>query len=246
MHVVLPMKKLQLHDVTLVVIDTAYPELTKLAVDECLAVADFGDALAFSDKIISVDMTHHVCSPKGVQEAMSVLWYQVPEKVKTSHFLVIQWDSWIINPQAWRDEFLKFDYIGAPWWYNTRNVGNGGFSLRSIALAKYVAAHPHIFHLNHPEDNSLCRVYRDALEDKGYQWADNSTALDFSFECVGPISRGKHFGFHCLRNWPYVMNYEKCLERLMLCPKSIKESNDWGMAVQTMRSLDNFCGLAKT
>jgi hypothetical protein len=52
--------------------------------------------------------------------------------VTSEHCITIQYDSCIINPSLWTDEFLEYDYIGAPWlnqWAN--RVGNGGFSLRS-------------------------------------------------------------------------------------------------------------------
>jgi hypothetical protein len=52
----------------------------------------------------------------------------------TEHVLIIQWDGFVIDGSAWNDDFLKYDYIGAPWQYDERNVGNGGFSLRSKRL----------------------------------------------------------------------------------------------------------------
>jgi len=35
--------------------------------------------------------------------------------VATPFALVIQYDGFILNPDAWRDEFLDYDYIGASW-----------------------------------------------------------------------------------------------------------------------------------
>lgn len=51
------------------------------------------------------------------------------EAIPTEVFLVFQTDS-MICPQhkGLIDQFLKYDYAGAPW--NDGNVGNGGFSLR--------------------------------------------------------------------------------------------------------------------
>ncbi len=50
-------------------------------------------------------------------------------------------DGYPINPNGWRDEFLHYDYIGAPWpeyFFDPKitkghryRVGNGGFCLRS-------------------------------------------------------------------------------------------------------------------
>ena len=33
----------------------------------------------------------------------------------TSHCLIVQPDSWITNPSKWSNDFLNYDYIGAPW-----------------------------------------------------------------------------------------------------------------------------------
>ena len=64
----------------------------------------------------------------------------------TSHCLVIQSDAFIINPEIWSNEFLNYDYIGAPWTMNIKpnnnisldlkknRVGNGGFSLSLIHI----------------------------------------------------------------------------------------------------------------
>lgn len=57
--------------------------------------------------------------------------------IDTDVAIVVHWDGFATNPSKWTDEFLKYDYIGAPWpkrmkWLrNGCRVGNGGFSLRS-------------------------------------------------------------------------------------------------------------------
>jgi hypothetical protein len=33
----------------------------------------------------------------------------------TSHCLVVQSDGFVVKPGCWRDDFLQYDYIGAPW-----------------------------------------------------------------------------------------------------------------------------------
>ena len=74
--------------------------------------------------------------------------------IDSDFVLIIQDDGHIVNPHLWDNEFLNYDYIGAPWpnnkkWknrfskydekvssniirnFNLNNIGNGGFSLRS-------------------------------------------------------------------------------------------------------------------
>ena len=68
---------------------------------------------------------------------------ELHEYFDTSHCLIVQSDAFVVNPECWVNEFLKYDYIGAPWTENIKpndnilldlkknRVGNGGFSLRS-------------------------------------------------------------------------------------------------------------------
>jgi len=68
--------------------------------------------------------------------------YQIrgSRRIDTQFTLVTQWDGYVINAEAWTEEFLDYDYIGARWIGDVvkaagsppeYNVGNGGFSLRS-------------------------------------------------------------------------------------------------------------------
>lgn len=139
--------------------------------------------------------------------AMRCLWYEMPHHLRTTHWLWIQPDSWVLDEGRWTDEFLKYDYIGAPWplhpasdWARLgyqpgRNVGNGGFSLRSRSLALWVATRPDDYLLWLPEDDCLCRRYRPRLEAEGFWWAPPELAERFSFECAQPPAEGS-FGFH--------------------------------------------------
>jgi hypothetical protein len=54
--------------------------------------------------------------------------------------LIFQEDSIIFNKNI--EDFLKFDYIGAPWpnLFNEESVGNGGLSLRSKSVMKYITS----------------------------------------------------------------------------------------------------------
>lgn len=55
------------------------------------------------------------------------------KSIPTEMFLIAQTDSMICSPQkGWVDDFLQYDYVGAPWTKELSDieVGNGGFSLR--------------------------------------------------------------------------------------------------------------------
>ena len=80
-----------------------------------------------------------------------------------------------------RDDFLAWDYIGAPWVYKNRpsEVGNGGFSLRSRALLQATMSLPWDGH--EPEDAAICRTMRPQLESQfGLKFAPLNLAARFS------------------------------------------------------------------
>lgn len=115
--------------------------------------------------------------------------------IDTKYALVIQHDGYVLDGNQWDDDFLKYDYIGAPWLYiDGRNVGNGGFSLRSKTLLSMTANDDMILPL-HPEDDAICRTYRQYLEKKGdIKFAPEELADKFSYELREPIQ--PTFGFH--------------------------------------------------
>jgi hypothetical protein len=216
--------KLQLPDVTLVVVDTICHELAGLAIKDCLDHAQFGavqihtdNALPFA-KLGIEDAVIAIKPLTSLDEVMSYLWYEVPGRIATSHVLTVQWDSGIVSPAQWSDEFLGYDYVGAPWgWHgDTHEVGNGGFSLRSRRFMQHIAEYRDQFPLGNPEDDFLCRRYRRLLEQAGFRWAPMDAALRFSFERTGFSGLGRHFGYHGIFNWPRVFSLPALQERTML------------------------------
>lgn len=216
--------KLALPDVTLVMIETREHELANLAVMECLQGADFGEVLIFTDmpKVFDeVDGRFVEVEDWPTKEGWSqFLWNEAGKHVRTSHMLSIQWDSWVVHPEAWTDDFLRYDYIGAPWWYKDGlNVGNGGFSLRSTALQRYIAKHRDKFPcVNAIDDDQLCRKYRPALMERGFEWGTQEIADRFAFECLPPV--GEPFGFHGIFNWPKVLPEDRLRERIVVAKRS--------------------------
>lgn len=233
---------LQLPDVTLVMIETREHALAAAAMEECCAKAKFGDVLICTNDLEpfdGIDFDHCVSVPDWPDKMgwSRFLWNEVAQYVRTTHMLSIQWDSWIVNPEAWRDEFLQYDYIGAPWWYKDgMNVGNGGFSLRSTALMRYLRKHRDRYPcVNAIDDDQLCRKYRPLLMDVGFKWAPEDLAFKFAFECVpAPDLRAKPFGFHAMFNWPKVLEPEALEARIKLAAKSkyIRGSYIWKSLVK--------------
>ena len=121
--------------------------------------------------------------------------------VGTRAVLIIQHDGFVLNPDAWTDEFRQWDYIGAPWSVDgKRVVGNGGFSLRSRRLLERLSAADIVRPAGSPEDWFICVTIRGQLEDEGFRFAPPELAHRFSFEgdpAFGVRWRGQ-FGFHGL------------------------------------------------
>ena len=217
--------KLDLSNVSLTVVETRCHELARMAAMDCLAQADFGAILYFSDQDPKINGATWI----KIEDASSKLewcrhfWHDVPQHVTTPHTLQISWDSWICNPEAWTPKFLEYDFIGAPWWYmDGYNVGNSGFSVRSQRLMQCLADNRERFPVvTTAEDELLCRVYRPALEDQfNFKWAPESIAKQFSFEFMLPFGP-KPFGYHAMRNWPFVLDREALIERVKVavqCP----------------------------
>jgi hypothetical protein len=115
---------------------------------------------------------------------------RLEEYINTDFVLIVQYDGYVVNPEAWQPEFLHYDYIGAPWLEGI--VGNGGFSLRSKKLLKFIRNCKDIKDI-YPEDIGLCIKYRKLLEDNGFKFAPRDLADIFSVE--GKPYHGQ-FGWH--------------------------------------------------
>lgn len=162
----------------------------------------------------------------SIDDYNALLWYDVPQHVRTSHVLVIQYDGWVLNGQLWQDEWLNFDYIGAPWpWHRDGlNVGNGGFSLRSRRLLQYLTNSNRIFPVKNPEDDTLCREYREALEATGFQWGSLEDAKRFSFERE---PKRPSFGFHGIFNWAEVLSLVNLRIQVELVTDYVRAKSEW-------------------
>jgi hypothetical protein len=208
---------LSLPEVTLVCVDTAYPELALRAVRHCMQQINFGAA------VLVTCSDHHLTDlPAGLtvvtdDTVRSVADYSrfiirdLLPHVKTSHCLVVQWDGFVVSTSSWEPRFLEFDYIGhvIPSFPRGHRVGNGGFSLRSRRLLEALQD-PDITEL-HPEDRHVSCTYRDMLEQRyGIRYADEATAQRFSAErrFSGDRMQTFTFGLHGIQGMYWFMPEE--------------------------------------
>jgi hypothetical protein len=201
------------------------PRVTLVTVD---SVANDLTAKALEDTYVQIEPYTAINSMGGHDSIAAVeecMWYQIPTLLTTSHALFIQYDGWVLDGSLWRDEWLRYDYIGAPWpWHAGYQVGNGGFSLRSRKLMQFLADNRTTFPVRTPEDDTLCRAYRPFLESHGFRWAPTMIAEDFSFERERPH---RTFGFHGIFNWPHVLSPEGLAERKALANDYVRGKVEW-------------------
>jgi len=114
--------------------------------------------------------------------------------IDTEFCLSIHDDGFITNPHLWRNEFLDYDYIGAPW--ESGYVGNGGFTLRS---KKFMELCSDIPHNGEHDDWHVCVTHKEYFESNGCKYAPTDLAVKFSLEGMVPgyeYDLNNCFGFH--------------------------------------------------
>ncbi|HRY32079.1 MAG TPA: DUF5672 family protein [Bacteroidales bacterium] len=204
---------IDLSNVTLVCADTKKPERAVFAMHECMKHAKFKEAILFTNERCYYRGIYTEVIPKisSREDYSRFIIREMVDYVDTEMIMICQWDGYIVNQEAWSDEFLKYDYIGAPWWRNEEyNVGNGGFSMRSRRLMDYVSQvmnkvdhieRDHGIHCptppDHPEDDVICRRLRRGLEVLGFTFAPEEVAHRFSWEGNGKFRKyNGAFGIH--------------------------------------------------
>ena len=193
---------LELPSVTLCCIDTVNPALALRALRLSRAGIRFARTLLLTDrKLEAPGVEVETIEPFASRADYSAFVLKsLLGHIDTPFVLLIQWDGYVINPAAWREEFLACDYIGAKWFWvqDGMRVGNGGFSLRSRKLL--VALQDPRIALDGNEDETIGRSHRPLLErEHGVVFASEGLADAFAFEAAYPV--GKPFGFHGLYNF---------------------------------------------
>lgn len=212
---------LDLTSVTLLSIDTVDPMRTIKAMRYSLLQAKFADAVLVTDaKKYKPEMlrtiggrgridqiTVHFVEPGPRSDYERQIVAELPRWFQTDFCLFQEWDSAIVNRNAWNPDWLNYDFIGAPWPYDFNEngyppctkdncVGNGGFSLRSLRFCIQTGK---LFHqMGKPteatrlSDAWICRTVRPQL-DMGLSVAPEAEALKFS--CENRFYNGQ-FGIH--------------------------------------------------
>lgn len=205
---------IDLKNVTIVSVACVRADRTLRAMNFSMREIKFGSAKILTSEniesnpeveIIKIDHLDYVGYNKFVV-------YDLWKYIDTDYALLIQDDGFVANPSSWRDEFFKYDYIGAPWplpkdnfsfrdpFGNIIRVGNGGFSFRSKKLLKTPTElnlewKPYFGYYN--EDGFLTCHNRHLIEEAGCVYAPIDVAKYFSHEAEIEETKGiEPFGFH--------------------------------------------------
>lgn len=215
--------KTQISSITLLALDcTDRIKGTIKALEICVEHFDFGSVKILSNRkprnLPAFIQYEHIHKINDINSYNHFMFSELTNYVQTNYVLTVQDHAYIINPEVWEDDFLQYDYIGAPWLYRGDSyichdtgehvrVGNGGFSLRSKKLLDIPKEHglPLLQEQGwYNEDGNLCVYYRKKMLELGIKYAPIEIAAKFSYENLMQENyQIKTFGFH--RNKP---NYE--------------------------------------
>ena len=210
-------KKISLPDVTLLSITSVNIEQTQLALKISSQDIEFAKVKLLSSTLPSSKDPdiEYIQIPKidylGYSRAIIKDLYKFFE---TKFCLIVQADGFVINSDFWNNDFLNYDYIGAPWpekvqvnpgnlsiSLNQNKVGNGGFSIRSNKLAKVTSKidFENLAFQVKSEDVVICHyLYKDMIK-QGIKFAPPELAAQFSMENPNNLygqNIDKVFGFH--------------------------------------------------
>ncbi len=188
----------RLKDVTIVCVDCVNYEGAIAAIMKSLEEVKpdkviFFTNLKFESSSFEVVNIGKVKSKNHYSEFMMKRLYKY---ITTQYVLIIQNDGYVLSGKCWDVGFRRYDYIGAKWLFpdKKRNVGNGGFSLRTKKLLD-ILGKDNFIQVTEAEDDAICRLYGPYMEQKyGIRFAPERIADKFSFELNEATQ--PTFGFH--------------------------------------------------
>ena len=210
-------KKLSLPSVTLLAATSVEIDMSQLALRISLQNIEFGAVKLLSSLPPNKKYSNIEYIPIPVMNNIADYNRMIIENLhkyfQTSHCLLVQPDSFVVDSDLWKNEFLQFDYIGAPWSEKLQInsnlildmkkncVGNGGFSLRSRKLVE-TTAKINFDSLKFPfknEDIIICHFLYEQMLNNGISFATPEIAAKFSMENENHLygqDVSNVFGFH--------------------------------------------------
>jgi len=127
------------------------------------------------------------------------------ESMPYDKVLIFQHDSGLLREGI--EEFLEWDYVGAPWRFQ-QHGGNGGLSLRSKeAMIKVIKAHPwRGMLLDGNEDLYFC----NRMKEMGLNMAPREVCSKFSVETIFTLGS---LGYHAMDKYLFPVQVSKVLHQ---------------------------------
>ena len=190
---------IRLSNTTLVAMTSVRIEQTTKALAYSCNDIEFAEVKLITDKKFNDTNKIKKCEIEpinNIDEWNYSIIYKLPKYIDTDFCILIHDNGFIVNPEKWKNEFLEYDYIGAPWpmpsdSFSYRDINNNiirvgnSVSLRSkklLDLAGNLNLEWKPFHGYTNEDGFICVNYRHEYIKAGCKFADIDVAKFFSRE----------------------------------------------------------------
>ena len=208
--------KIKLQNVTLVAMTSVDIYETVQAMKYSMRGIEFGDAVLITDHkpfYLPKNIRYsHTDKLDNIDKFNYKMTYELYKHINTDFALIVHADGFVIHPEKWDDEFLKYDYIGSPWPLpkndyayrdskgNICRVGNS-VSIRSKRLMEFPDKNnvkwERVDDGFYNEDIFICCHCKNAMEEEGIKWAPFELACKFGKEHPLPENKGvETFIFH--------------------------------------------------
>lgn len=196
---------IKLPQITLLIADDINPSTAKNVLSICQRGIEFG--------AVKLLTSHDIEGAIKIPALNTLIDYSVfmltraHEFVETEYCLTVQRDGFIINPESWKDEWLRLDYV-APIFMQYDVVGSGGFSLRTKRMMKRISEDWPKWDGTSDHANkiqSTMKYYEDGVISIKYGGRFNFASLEQAADFAqggtrnSKYFREKPFGFH--RTW---------------------------------------------
>ncbi|MFZ4600168.1 MAG: DUF5672 family protein [Terrimicrobiaceae bacterium] len=202
-------KMIKLPNTTLLIFNPAHgANISAKIISFVCSKMHFGDVVHMADTPPTIQLAgRHINVPRvDWEEGQRWQAYELGKYFDTQFMLHIETDGFPFNFHHWDDDFLNYDYIGAPWpphclRFGQHNVGNGGCSIQSKKFRDvlwenrnfYIKGLPSDVFFGMPEIIKQCQL-------ADIKFPPMETAIRFSYE--NPIPEfpdwkyEKSFAFH--------------------------------------------------
>ena len=209
--------KIKLNNVTMVAMTSVNIRATIKAMQYSMRGIQFAEVVLITDKkplFLPKTITYkHIDKIDNIDKFNYSMVYDLYNYIDTDYALIIHYDGFVVNPEMWSEDFLKYDYIGSPWPLpnpedhvtfrdingNICRVGNS-VSIRSkrlMELPSKIKREWKPFHGWYNEDGFICCNNKHIFEQYGMRYAPLEVAIRFGQEAMLPEGEGiTPFVFH--------------------------------------------------